>query len=234
METVKLQAKKRIGDTKAKDLRKDGFVTAEYYGGGAENLSLMMDYQDFRRAYRDAGKSTVLELEIDGGEKTYALVHEVDYDPVTDKYIHIDFLHIDLNKEVSAKVPFDFVGESLAVKELQGTFMAALDGVEVKCLAKDLISSIEVDISGLEEFSDVIRVADLKVPETVTIITDLEEAVATVAPPKEEEEEPVVVEDEEGEEGEVAEGEEGAAPAEGEGGDKPAEGDDASKEEKKE
>lgn len=231
METVKINAKERTGDTKAKDLRKAGFVTAEYYGAGVENMSLSMDYQDFRRAYRDAGKSTVIELAIDGGKAVYALVHEVDYDPVTDEYMHIDFIHVDLDKEITAKIPFEFIGEAPAVRELQGTFMSALDGVEVKCLARDLISSVEVDISGLEEFSDVIRVADLKLPETLTVVTDAEEAVATVAPPKEEEEEPIPVEGEEGEEG--VEGEEGA-PAEGEEGEKKAEGEEGGEGKKEE
>ena len=137
METVKLNAKKREGEMKAKDLRKTGFVTAEYYGAGVENISLQMDYQDFRRAYRDAGKSTVVELAVDGADAVYALVHEVDYDPVTDKYIHVDFLHVDLNKEITTKVPFEFLGEAPAVRELQGTLMTALDGVEVKCVDAD-------------------------------------------------------------------------------------------------
>lgn len=190
--------------------------------GGVENKQLLIGYQDFRRAYRDAGKSTVLELEVDGEAKVYALIHEVDYHPVSDQYMHVDLIHVDLNKEIHAKIPFEFVGEAPAVRELQGTFMSALDGVEVKCIAKDLISSIEVDISGLKEFSDVIKVADLKLPESFTLVTDPEEAVATVAPPREEEEEPVPAEGEEGEEGAAEGGEEGEGEAEG--GDGSAEG----------
>lgn len=208
METVKLKAKKRDLNIKAKDYRKDGFITAEYYGAGVENISLAIDYQDFRRAYRAAGKSTVLELEVEGEKMVYALVHEVDYDPVSDKYMHVDLIHVDLDKEITARIPFVFVGEAPAVRELQGTFVSALDGVEVKCLARDLISAIEVDISGLVDFSAVIRVSDLKIPENITVISGADEAVATVSPPKEEEEE--VIAPAEGEEG--AEGE---APAEG-------------------
>jgi len=216
METVKLQAKSRDMSEKAKDTRKAGFVTAEYYGKGVENQQLMMDYQAFRRAYNEAGKATVIELEIDGEDKIYALIHEVDYHPVTDEYTHVDLIHVDLNKEISAKIPFEFIGEAPAVREQQGTLMSALDGVEVKCIARDLISSIEVDISCLVEFSDVIKISDLKLPESFTLVTDPEEAVATVSPPREEEEEPIPVEGEEGEEGE--EGAEGAEGAEGEGG----------------
>ncbi|MBT3705100.1 50S ribosomal protein L25 [Candidatus Peregrinibacteria bacterium] len=231
METVKLQAKRRDMSEKAKDRRKEGYVTAEYYGKGVENQQLLIDYQGFRRAYREAGKSTVMELEIDGEDKIYALIHEVDYHPVTDEYMHIDLIHVDLNKEISAKIPFEFVGEAPAVREQQGTFMSALDGVEVKCIARDLISSIEIDVSGLVEFSDAIKVSDLKLPEGFVLVTDPEETVATVLPPKEEEEEEIVVaEGEEGAEGsEGAEGEEGAEGAEG--GEGSAEGGEEKKEE---
>ena len=218
METVKLKATKRDMNVKAKDYRKQGYVTAEYYGNGVKNHSFIIGYQDFRRAYKAAGKSTVLELELDDGEKTYALIHEVDYHPVSDQYTHIDFIHVDLNKDVTTKIPLVFVGEPLAVKELKGTLMQALEAVEVKCLAKDLVSSMDVDVSGLVDFNSIIRVADLKFPEGYTVLADLNETVAIVTPPREEKEEEVIpvdqipVEGEEGKEG----GEEGGEGTEGE------------------
>jgi large subunit ribosomal protein L25 len=189
METVKLSVKKRDMGVKAKEQRRQGFVTGEYYGKDIKNISLAIPYQDFRKAYKKAGKSTILDLEIEGEKPTHALVHEVDYDPVTDQYIHVDFVHVDLDKEVSTKIPFTFVGVSPAVKDLQGTFNTAMDGVEVKCLARDLISSIEVDISLLIDFSSVIRVSDLKIPSTITILSVLDGVIATVTPVKEEKEE---------------------------------------------
>lgn len=219
METVKLSVKKRDMGVKAKEQRRQGFVTGEYYGKGVENISLAIPYQDFRKAYKKSGKSTILDLEIEGEKPTHALVHEVDYDPVSDEYIHVDFIHVDLDKEVSTKIPFVFVGVSPAVKDLQGTFNTAMDGVEVKCLARDLISSIEVDISSLVDFSSVIRVSDLKVPSTVTILTPLDGVIATVTPVKEEKvEAPVVPAGEVPVEGAApAEGAEGAAAAGAEG-----------------
>lgn len=208
METVKLLAKKRDMEVKAKEHRRQGFVTGEYYGKDIKNVSLSIPYQDFRKAYKKAGKSTILDLEIEGEKPTHALVHEVDYDPVTDQYIHVDFVHVDLDKEVSTKIPFVFVGVSPAVKDLQGTLNTAMDGVEVKCLARDLISSIEVDISSLVDFSSVVRVSDLKVPSTITILTPLDGVIATATPVREEKEEAPAVPA-----GEVPV--EGAAPAEG-------------------
>jgi len=189
METVKLSVKKRDMAEKAKDYRKQGFVTGEYYGKGITNISLAIPYQDFRKVYKKAGKSTILNLEIEGEKPTYALVHEVDYNPVSDQYIHVDFMHVDLDKEVETKIPFVFVGTSPAVKDLQGTFNTAMDGVEVKCLAKDLISSVEVDISSLVDFNSVIRVSDLKLPSNITVISPADVVIATVTPVREEKEE---------------------------------------------
>lgn len=226
METVQLNVTKRDPNVKAKDCRKQGKITAEYYGKGIENQSFMIDYQTFRKVYVKAGRSTVLDLMVDGSDKPiHALVHEVDYDPVSDQYMHIDFVHVDLDKEVETKIPLVFVGVPLAVKDLHGTLTTALEAIEVRCLARDLIHSIEVDVSPLVLFSDVIRVKDLKVPSNMRVMNDLEATVATVAPPKEEKEEEVVVapEDipvinEKKEEG--AEGEAGAEGGEGGGGGK--------------
>jgi large subunit ribosomal protein L25 len=226
METVKLKLKKRDSNVKAKDYRKQGLVTAEYYGKDVPNLNLVVGYQDFKKAYSAAGKNTVLDLEIEGDKSTHALIHEVDYDPVSDKYINVDFLHVDLNKNVDTKIPFVFVGVSPAVKDLQGTLTTPLDGLEVRCLAKDLIHSIEVDISGIVDFNSVIRVSDLKVPSTMTVLTDPTLVVATAVPVKEEKEEvPVAAVPAEGEAatGTATPAAPGAAtPAEG-GGDKGAE-----------
>lgn len=219
METVNLKLIKRDPNKKAKVYRDEGFVTAEYYGKGIKNEQLAVGYQDFRKAYRAAGKSTVVDLDMGDGKKTHALIHEVDYDPVTDKYVHVDFLHVDLNKEVETKIPFEFVGVSPAVKNEQGTLTISLDGLEVKCLAKDLVHSIEVDISSIVDFNSVIRVSDVKVPPNMTVLVDINEVVATAVPPKEEKEEVPVAVPVEGAEGAIlAEGAvpaEGAAPAEG-------------------
>jgi large subunit ribosomal protein L25 len=225
METVKLKVEKRDPAIKAKDYRKDSKVILEYYGKDVENIGMVADYQEFRRAFAKSGKSTMLELEL-GDKSLNVLVHDVDYHPVTDEYIMIDVVHVDLNKEVTTKVPLEFVGTSLAVKDEQGTLMTSLDALEVKCLAKDLLHSLEVDISGLVDFNSAIKVSDIKVPEGITVITDLDELVATVIAPKEEEEEPIVAEGVEGEEGEGGEGEEGEGGEgeEGEGGEEKKEG----------
>ncbi len=211
MDTVKLEATLRKDDISAKDIRKEDMIPAVFYGEGQKNKHLTLDYQTFRRVFDKAGWNTVLELEIDGKKSVNVLTHDVQHDPVTDRFTHIDFKFVDLNKEVTTEVPLVAVGESMAVKELGGTLQTR-DMVTVRCMAKIIPHSIEFDITSLEDFGSSIHVGDLKLPEGVEVLDETELTVASVAAPRaeeEEEEEELAPEDEEMIEGEGAEGEEG-------------------------
>ncbi len=231
MDTVKLEATLRKDDVSAKDIRKGDMIPAVFYGEGKENKHLALDYQTFRRVFDEAGWNTVLELEIDGKKSVNVLTHDVQHDPVTDRFTHVDFKFVDLNKEVTTEVPLVALGESMAVKELGGTLQTR-DMVTVRCMAKIIPHSIEFDITSLEDFSSSIHVGDLKLPEGVEVLDDPELTVASVSAPRAEEEEEAELtpEDEEMIEGEGAEGEEGEG--EGEGEEKGSEGEKKEKGEK--
>lgn len=220
MADYKLEVQSRDTSVAAKNIRAEGMIPGVLYGEGVENVDFQMDYQGFRRIYRDAGGNSIIDLDVNG-KKFKVLVHQVDFDPVTDKMTHVDFINIRMDKEITAKVPLEFIGQSPAVANLDGVLTHGQSEVEIKCLPGDLIHSIEVDVSSLEDFHTSISVGDLTVPETVTILDDPELPVASVSAPREEEEEEIPVEGEEGEEGEAAEGEEGAeGEKKEEGGDK--------------
>jgi len=187
MDTIVLEAQVRDTAVKPNHLRAESRLPAAYYGKGVDNLHIHLDYQDFRRAYEKGGSNTVLDLTLDG-KVLKALVHELQYDPVTDMFTHIDFIAVDMNKEVSTTIPLVFVGTAPAVKELGGTLMENRHEVHVTCLAKDLIHEIEVDLSGLVDFHSALHVSDLVVPDTVTITDEPELTIATVAAPKSAEE----------------------------------------------
>lgn len=226
MEKLTLEVQTRTNNS-AGEIRREGLIPAAFYGPGKENQSFVMDYQTFRKAYDKAGKNTVIELNIDGKSKEFTLVHDVQYDPVTDRFIHIDFLSVDMNKEVTAEVPLVFIGESMAVREEAGILMENRHVLEVKCLAKNLPHELEVDLSILVDFNHSIHIKDIKLPEGVEAVDDLELTVATVSAPRTEEEEAAAIEESDAAaavstEGEAAEGE---AATEGEDGEaKPEEG----------
>lgn len=206
METVALSVKSRETEKKAKELLRENLVPIEYYGRGIENKSLQVDYQTFVRAYRVAGENTVVDLDVDGKENLNVIVHRVDRHPVTDRITHIELLHVRMDEKITTKVPVEFVGTAPAVKEQAGVLTPHLTEIEVSCLPKDLIHSLEIDISPLVDFHTVLHVSDLVLPQAVELVTDPETALVGVTAPREEkEEEPV----------EAAEGEDGEEAAEG-------------------
>lgn len=127
-------------------------------------------------------------LEI-GAEKFQVLVHEIQRDPLSNNFIHIDFYQPSLKEETEAKIPLVFEGEAPAVKELSGTLVKHIQEIEVKALPQNLPHEIKVNIEGLKTFEDNVLVKDLPAPEGVKILKEPEEIVASVAPLKKVEEE---------------------------------------------
>lgn len=191
MQTLELSAKKRtvLGKSVA-SLRKSGFVPAELYGHGVENVHLELNEIEFGKVYKEGGENTIVNVKFDS-ESRPALIHSVQFDPVSQKPLTVDLYQVNLSEKITTNVPLEFVGESLAVNELGGVLIKALDEVEVEALPMNIPHSIEVDISVLDDFSKSITVKDLKISGDFEIKTEPEAGVASVAEPRVEEE-PVV------------------------------------------
>jgi len=185
--TYSFTAKKR-DDVKAEMIRAEGLIPAVLYGAGEDSVSIVVEYNPFLKLYNEAGESSLIDLKIGDKDANKALIQDVQYDPVKGTVIHVDFRRINMNKEMTATVELNFIGEAPAVKELGGTLVKAHNAVEIKCLPKDLISEIEVDLSVLKDFNSSIRVKDLKVPAGIAITDDLEQVITKVAAPLTEEE----------------------------------------------
>lgn len=188
MEKVILKAEKReIKGRKVKNLRLKGIIPAVLYGKDFENIVLALDEKEFNKVYTKAGSSTIVDLEI-GDDTHKILIHEPQMDAVTDKYIHVDLYKVNMKQEIHTEIPLEFVGVSPAVADLEGNLITNKDALEVKCLPDKLVSNIEVNISVLKTFDDIIKVGDLTIPEGIEIQADAEEIVAQVTPPRSEEE----------------------------------------------
>ena len=190
------------------DVRRAGSIPGVLYGHAVKNQPIECTVQEFHKVYVKAGESSVVELTLE--DKTIpVLIHAIAFEPVTGNYDHIDFLALDMSREVTTHVPVRSVGEAPGVKELGGVLVHNRDSLTVKCLPKDLPQAIEVDLSSLKNFHDTVTVATLKVPHGVKILENPTEIVVSLQPPRKEEEAPVAAATAEGA---VAEG---AAPAEG-------------------
>lgn len=169
-------------------LRASGLIPAVIYGPDTKTRSVSMDGRVFEKMYSTAGSASLINCTVEGDkEPVIVLIQEVQYEPVKGKIIHADLRQIPMNKEMHADVAVHYIGESPAVKALGGTLMTLRDELEVKCLPKDLVASLEVDITKLNTFEDRITVGDLVLPTGITVMDDVSIVLAMVTAPLTEE-----------------------------------------------
>lgn len=183
--TLAAQIRTAVG-RKTNKIRAEGKVPAIVYGSGTEPIMLTVDRNQFVKSYKDAGESSIVELAVDGGSPLHVLIQDFQLDPLRDEVTHIDFRSVDMTKEIDAEVELEFVGESMAVKALGGTFVPSKDSVAVKCLPSKLVRKLTIDIGSLKTFDDVIRVEDIVVPEGMVIDEDPNTTLAAVQAPRSE------------------------------------------------
>jgi large subunit ribosomal protein L25 len=172
---------------KTRSLRRKGILPACVYGHGKENKNIEVDKIFFQKFYKQAGADNLLDLIIDNQKPIKVLIQNIQKDPVKDQIIHIDFYQIKKGEKITHSIKLNFIGEAKAIKELNGSLVKNVNFVEVKCLPEDLISEIDVDISCLNSFEDVICLKDLKIPSNIEILDKLDEVVVVITPPKREE-----------------------------------------------
>ncbi|CAN5602744.1 50S ribosomal protein L25/general stress protein Ctc [soil metagenome] len=195
-------------------LRRKGILPAVVYGFGQPSRAIQIGARDVDDLLRVAGKNALVDLKVGGGRTTPVLLQGVHEDPVRRTPMHVDFYVVKMTEEITVDVPVHVVGESIATTRLGGTLLHMRDAVQVRALPTDLPAALELDISSLGSFEDVLHVSDLVVPDGVTLVTDGAELLARVQPPRVEDEPVAGAEAPEVlEEGESAEG---APSAEGE------------------
>lgn len=181
--TLKLEARERDMTIPAKQLLTQKLLPAVFYGNGKENEVMILDYEEFRKVFRDAGSNTIVTLKLPSGKSEKVLIHEVQLDPVKDTYRHVDFYGLQMKEKITTTIPLHLVGESNAVKNFGGVLISNLDELEVRCLPTDLVHHIEVSLETLENIGDSIHVSEIAIPKGIEVLADMEETVASVQPP---------------------------------------------------
>lgn len=180
--------KREIFGRKIKKLRREGLLPANIYGRNIKSLAVQVKTDDFQKVFDEAGETGLVELKVNG-EVHPVLIHNLQTDPVTDLPLHADFLEVNLKEKVVATVPVELVGEAPAEKE-GGVVVQQMHEVEVEALPTDLPEKIAVDISGLANIDDAVKVGELKVDRSKVEIKedDPERIVVSITPPTKEEE----------------------------------------------
>lgn len=171
-------------------LRGQGQLPAVLYGHNVAAQSLAVPASSFNKVFKEAGESTIVKLKVNGSEPVNVLIQDVQRHNTLDQITHVDFYQVNMNEKLKAKVPLVFVGESQAVKAQGGTLVHVFSEVEVESLPADLPHEIQVDISGLNAFEDVVRIKDLNVDHSKVkiLVDDPELVVASIQRPRTEEE----------------------------------------------
>lgn len=160
MEIVKLEAQKRehVGKKATKATRGSNLVPCNLYGGG-ENISFAVDYNPLKKGiYTD--KFMIFELNI-GGSKKRAIVKEIQFHPVSDLMLHVDFQELVDGKQVKTEVPLITKGFSKG-QQAGGKLEVKLRKIKIKTDAKSIPSFLEIDVTSLE-LGKSLRVRDIPV-----------------------------------------------------------------------
>ena len=170
---MKLSATKRekLGKI-VKTLRVEGSIPAVVYGKGFENLNVTLNLKEFKKVYKEAGHSSVVDLAIDGQEESLkVLITDLQEEPIKNEFIHVDFHKVDLSQKTTAEVPVEVTGLSPIVKSGEGILLTLLSKLEVEALPLDLPHQILVDVTPLEKIGDGITVAQLPIDHSkVTVV----------------------------------------------------------------
>ena len=182
-----IETRKSVGKKSTKAIRRDGKIPSTLYFKGDEPESIAIDKTKLYQALKSDQR--VYEVEL-GGESQYVMVKAVQYHPVTDEIIHLDFMRVRRSEKMTISVPLVLVGKPIGVVE-GGILYQALNQIEISCFPTNVPDQIEVNIDKMELNSS-ISVADVSTDdEEVEILSSSEINVATITAPSVEKEETV-------------------------------------------
>lgn len=149
----KVKARTNSGKGAARATRREGLIPAVIYGNKQDAELIAITPKDLVKQMQIKGfKTRQFELEIEGtGKKELALCQAIQYDKVKDLPIHVDFLRIDLNKEINVEIPFKFINEDTCAGVKKGGVLNIISrSADIICKASDMVDAIEVDVKTLD------------------------------------------------------------------------------------
>ncbi len=166
--------REKVGKTETKKLRKQDLVPCEIYGGN-ENVHFYAHENDFRKLIYTHELFTV---KINLADKSYeGVMKDIQFHPVTDKILHIDFLQIFDDKPFKYKIPIELDGFAKGV-QAGGKLYKEMRYLRIKGLLKDMPEVLKVDVTNLE-IGKTIKVRDLKI-DKLEILEPASNLVASV------------------------------------------------------
>ena len=180
MKHIELKGQVREAGNKAavKAVRRVGHVPCNIYGLGMENVLFTIDAQDLK-TITHTPNSYIIDLELNDGKKFFAVLHEVQYHPVTDEALHVDFLAVSEDKPVTIEVPVIVTGHSEGVK-MGGKLLVSSRKLRVSAMMDKLPDVLEVDSTHLMIGKQIVA-GDLNY-DGVTIVSPRATIICSVRP----------------------------------------------------
>ncbi|RMD50087.1 MAG: 50S ribosomal protein L25 [Ignavibacteria bacterium] len=186
MNEIVLNVKKREKMTKGElnSLRKSGYVPGVIY---SKELDSPINFTVMETALNKlifTSETHIVNLTFENGEEHHAIVKDVQFDPLTDKVIHVDFHAVKFGQAITVEVPVYLVGTAKGIKE-GGNLMNPVTKLEIECLPRQIPEKLEIDVTDLG-LNDSIFVKDLNY-EGVKILNQEDTLIVTVAAKRAEE-----------------------------------------------
>ncbi|MDR1365928.1 MAG: 50S ribosomal protein L25/general stress protein Ctc [Holosporales bacterium] len=183
--TIRIEPRNRIGTGAARALRNTEKVPAVVYGAGVDPQTVSICSCDIEKELRTKGVLTrIFDLDAGENKSQKALIKSVQFHPVTDKPIHIDFIRITAGHKINIKVPLRFINDNKSPALKQGGVLNVINHMlEVSCEVDAVVDHIDVDLSGLN-FHDTIKIKDISFPVGATVFRyNSDHTVATIVVP---------------------------------------------------
>lgn len=181
MEKVVINAEKRdVVGKKVGSLRRQGLIPGVMYGHNEPPFPITMNAREIERVINNLTSSSIVTVKVDG-ESHQALIRERQKDYIRNQIIHLDFQILSLKEKIRSKIEVKLVGVAPAVKNFNGIVLQEREFIDVEALPADLPERITVDISGLENIGDLIRVGDLDISDAVTVFDDVNDVIVSIS-----------------------------------------------------
>ncbi|MBR5661811.1 MAG: 50S ribosomal protein L25 [Bacteroidales bacterium] len=159
-----------------KAIRKQGLVPCNLYGQGMENVLFTVNDKDLQ-GITNTPASFIIDIKLDNGKAYQAVVHELQFHPVKDNCLHVDFLAVSEDKPIAIKVPITVSGHPVGVQK-GGKFVLVSRFVKISALMKDLPDNINIDVTPLDIEKRVVA-GDIKL-EGVSVVSPKDTIICTV------------------------------------------------------
>ncbi|MBW9055079.1 50S ribosomal protein L25/general stress protein Ctc [Rhizobium mesosinicum] len=181
---LKAEARERVGKGSARELRRNGFIPAVIYGDKQAPISIAINTNEVTKRIHAGGfMTTVATIDVDG-KKYQVLPKDYQLDPVRDFTMHVDFLRVSGNTQVTVEIPVHFINEEKSPGlKVGGVLNIVRHEVEVHCPANAIPEFFTVDLSG-QKIGDSIHISEVTLPKGVTpVIADRDFTIATIIAP---------------------------------------------------